>query len=132
MAEVPILVCTRGTGLQGQRFTVPEGGLSIGRAEDNQIRIQEDGVSRYHVRLLFNVENGKLWLEDAGSRNGVFVNEKRVSGHKELKVGDEVSVAQHTFAIRWADDPVVEEAPPAEDDKAEEPPAKRRWFWPFS
>lgn len=132
MPEVPILVCTRGAELQGQRFTVPEGGLSIGRAEDNQIRIQDDGVSRYHVRLLFNIENGKLWLEDAGSRNGVFVNEKRVSGHKELKVGDEVCVAEHAFAIRWADDPPAGEAPAAEDDKAEEPQGKRRWFWPFS
>lgn len=132
MPEVPILVCTRGGALEGQRFSVPEGGLSIGRAEDNQIRIDEDGVSRYHLRLLFNAENGKLWLEDSGSRNGVFVNEKRVTGHKELKVGDEVVVAQHAFAIRWQDDIASEDAARASDDRDQEASSKRRWFWPFS
>lgn len=132
MAEQPVLVCTRGSSLLGERFSVPEGGLSIGRAEDNQICIQDEGVSRYHVRMLFNSESGKLWLEDAGSRNGVFVNESRVSGHKELKVGDEIIVAEHAFVIRWQDEAPSEDAGGTEDDRMEDPASKRRWFWPFS
>lgn len=130
MAEVPILVCTSGT-LRGQRFQVPEGGLDLGRSDDNHITIDDDGVSRFHARMLFNVESGKLWLEDAGSRNGVFVNDTRVSGHKELKVGDQVTIAQHSFAVRWADDTP---APVEREEDADEASSKRkrRWFWPFS
>ncbi|MEZ4321205.1 MAG: FHA domain-containing protein [Myxococcota bacterium] len=129
MPEVPILVCTSGK-LRGQRFQVPEGGLDLGRSEDNHITIKDDGVSRFHARMLYNVDTGKLWLEDAGSRNGVFVNEVRVSGHKELKVGDQVTIAQHSFAVRWAD----ETPAPVErsEDEDVESKRKRRWFWPFS
>ncbi len=128
MAEVPILVCTSGS-LRGQRFRVPEGGLDLGRSTENHICIQDDGVSRFHARLLYNYESGKLWLEDAGSRNGVFVNETRITGHKELKVGDRISIAKHTFAVRWEDDT------PAPVERTDEAPAEkrpRRWFWPFS
>jgi len=129
MAEVPVLVCTAGA-LRGKRFSVPEGGLDMGRADDNHITISDDGVSRFHARMLYNEETGKLWLEDAGSRNGVFVNENRVSGHKELKVGDQITIAKHSFAIRWADDtPAPVER--VDTDESEGKP-KRRWFWPFS
>jgi pSer/pThr/pTyr-binding forkhead associated (FHA) protein len=66
-------------------------------------------VSRYHARLVF--ENGSLWLQDAGSRNGVFVNGVRVTGHKALKVGDSMTIAEHTFELRWLDDESSVEAP---------------------
>lgn len=137
MPEVPILVCTSGA-LRGQRFRVPEGGLDFGRSEDNHIQIVDDGVSRFHARMLYNYDSGKLWLEDAGSRNGVFVNENRVSGHKELKVGDQVAIAKHTFAIRWEDEtpaPAERTDAPANPESADaltQDRRTRRWFWPFS
>ena len=136
MPEVPILVCTSGA-LRGQRFRVPEGGLDLGRSEDNHIRVDDDGVSRFHARMLYNYDSGKLWLEDAGSRNGVFVNENRVSGHKELKVGDQVTIAQHTFAVRWEDEtpaPAERAVEPDVDPTADPSQDRRarRWFWPFS
>jgi pSer/pThr/pTyr-binding forkhead associated (FHA) protein len=53
-------------------------------------------------------------LQDAGSRNGVFVNGVRVTGHKALKVGDSITIAQHTFELRW------------QDDDASTPPARAR------
>lgn len=130
MPEVPILVCTSGA-LRGKRFRVPEGGLDLGRAEENHIVIVDEGVSRFHARLLYNSESGKLWLEDSGSRNGVFVNEGRVTGHQELKVGDQLTVAQHSFAIRW-DDETPAPVPAAEAVKPDDDKPKRRWFWPFS
>jgi predicted component of type VI protein secretion system len=101
MADVPVLVCTSGE-LAGKRIPVPEGGLGIGRSPENTVVIHDEGVSRYHGRLLF--DNGSLWLQDAGSRNGVFVNGARVTGHKALKVGDSITIAQHTFELRWPDE----------------------------
>lgn len=101
MADIPVLVCTAGA-LSGKRIPVPEGGLGIGRSPENAVVIQDEGVSRYHARLLF--ENGSLWLQDAGSRNGVFVNGVRVTGHKALKVGDSMTIAEHSFELRWLDE----------------------------
>lgn len=127
MADVPVLVCTGGK-LEGERIPVTEGGLKIGRADENQVVIHDEGVSRFHAELLF--ENGSLWLQDAGSRNGVFVNGVRVTGHQALKVGDEIKIADHTFSIRWASDEETSEvhAAPEESRKG----GKRKWFWPFS
>ncbi len=130
MADVPVLVCTAGE-LAGRHIGVPEGGLGIGRAEENTVVIHDDGVSRYHARLLF--DNGSLWLQDAGSRNGVFVNGVRVTGHKALKVGDSITIAQHTFELKWKADlqsggpDTTNAEPPQQDERP-----RRRWFWPFS
>ena len=135
--DVPVLVCTAGE-LVGLRVAVPEGGLGIGRSADNAVVVQDDGVSRYHARLLF--ENGSLWLQDAGSRNGVFVNGVRVTGHRALKVGDTITLARHVFELRWHDEaqaahppthgyrPIDGEAPTEDDQTAR----RSGWFWPFS
>ena len=61
MEDVPILVCTDGA-LEGLTVRVPESGLRIGRSEENDIVIEEDGVSRFHAKLQF--DNGSLWLRD--------------------------------------------------------------------
>ena len=149
MADVPVLVCTAGE-LAGQRIPVPEGGIGIGRSPENALVVNDEGVSRYHARLL--LENGSLWLQDAGSRNGVFVNGVRVTGHKALKVGDTITIALHTFELRWEDeDSRVMRRPAAVEalglDAAETlpdhavgrrgadtdaPSPRRRWYWPFS
>lgn len=128
--DIPVLICTSGTNA-GKRFEVPEGGLTIGRAEDNDIILNEEGVSRYHARFLY--DNGSLWLQDAGSRNGIFVNEHRVTNHQDLRVGDVIKLAEHIFEVRW-DQPEAE-SPPAEEPEASTPDdakaSKRRWYWPF-
>lgn len=136
MSDVPVLVCTAGA-LAGATIHVPEGGLDIGRSDDNHVVVRDEGVSRYHARLLY--DNGSLWVQDAGSRNGVFVNGVRITGHKALSVGDEIAIAQHRFTVHWADEveatePRVQPGPaPAEASvggSVESP--RRRWFWPFS
>ena len=140
MADIPVLLCTEGDH-HGQRITVPEGGLNIGRSADNELVLNDDGVSRFHARLLF--DNGSLWLQDAGSRNGIFVNGHRVTGHKALKVGDEVSVAEHVFLIKLEAESQLSSRTPAprstrgsddttKDDEAPENKGNRPWFWPFS
>jgi pSer/pThr/pTyr-binding forkhead associated (FHA) protein len=122
MADRPVLACTEGP-LVGQVFPVLEGGMEIGRSPDNDLVIDDDGVSRFHARLLY--DNGSLWIRDAGSRNGVFVNDQRLGDHKALKVGDKVRIASTVFEIRWEDGRAGGKDP--DDDKG----GWRRWLWPF-
>lgn len=140
MADVPILVCTAGA-LAGRRFVVPEGGLDLGRAKESGVVIVDEGVSRYHARILY--DDGRLWLQDAGSRNGVFVNGSRVTGHRALKVGDEVRIAEHVFSIaqaaedasRTSETAAAPAAAVGASKGAEGASAKGaggRWWWPFS
>jgi len=62
----------------------------IGRAPDSQLRLDCGLVSRHHVRLR-HCEAG-LVLEDLGSRNGVLVNQRRVSEPVLLTHGDVIVV----------------------------------------
>jgi len=140
MADIPVLHCTAGA-IAGQRIVVPDGGLDLGRSPDNNVVIEDDGVSRFHARLLY--DNGALWLQDAGSRNGIFVNDQRLTGHRALKVGDEIRIAAHTFKVAWDDGPDASGGQPEPDSPPDgaglggdattdaDTPPKRRWFWPF-
>ena len=120
MADRPVLVCTQGP-LQGRVITVKEGGMEIGRSGDNDLVLDDEDASRFHARLLF--ENGSLWLYDAGSRNGVLVNGKRIKAHKALKVEDVVQIASSVFEIQWED--------AAATSSSEEASTRSGWwFWP--
>lgn len=51
--------------------------IRIGRSEDNDIQLTDSLVSRYHAAL-FRQQNGEWRLEDLSSKNGTFVNGRRV------------------------------------------------------
>lgn len=120
MADRPVLLCIEGAPA-GQVFPVPEGGMEIGRSPDNDVVLDsDDGVSRFHARVQY--DDGALWVREAGSRNGIFVNDKRVARHKALKVGDRIRVGATVFEVRWDDDT---------SSRKQSPTDKKRWFWPF-
>jgi pSer/pThr/pTyr-binding forkhead associated (FHA) protein len=67
---------TREHGLTGQVFAVPDGGLTIGRGRDTEIRIPDGSVARAHVRV--RADGDRLIVCDLQSTNGTFVNGTRV------------------------------------------------------
>jgi PAS domain S-box-containing protein len=70
--------------LQRTVFTLQEQN-TIGRSSRNTITLDEPDVSRFHARIF---KKGESWIiEDLRSRNGTFVNEKKISTHV-LKHGD--------------------------------------------
>ncbi len=70
---------------------------SIGRAEDNTIRLTERNISRKHARL---VRQGDAWfLEDLRSDNGAFVNGVRIGGRQELAHGDLVQLGDYRIEV---------------------------------
>jgi DNA-binding NtrC family response regulator len=61
----------------GIRQLLREGStLAVGTAEDNELRLSDPHVSRYHLELRY-VE-GRVELRDLKSRNGTFVGSERV------------------------------------------------------
>jgi hypothetical protein len=61
---------------QGAVFALdPAVALVVGRGEEADLVLQDDLVSRRHVRL--SIEGGALLVEDLGSTNGTFVNGAR-------------------------------------------------------
>lgn len=66
----------------------------LGRSIDANIRLTDDGISRHHCRI--RMEDGRLFVEDLGSRNGLFCNGARAS-HHELQDGDKIQLGKTTI-----------------------------------
>ncbi len=63
-----------------------EGVNVIGRGEEVAVRIDVDGVSRRHARIV--ADGGRFTLEDLGSKNGTYLRERRLEGPATLEDGD--------------------------------------------
>jgi len=61
----------------GQVVSVTQFPFSLGRHPTNRLPIDDDSISRFHAR--FTCENGEYFVEDLASRNGTFVQGKRVT-----------------------------------------------------
>jgi pSer/pThr/pTyr-binding forkhead associated (FHA) protein len=73
---------------------VLEGDLSIGRAVTADVVLESEDVSRTHARL--TRADDEYSIEDAGSRNGVFLNGVQVHA-AVLRDGDEVQLGDCLF-----------------------------------
>lgn len=64
--------------------------LSVGRAPDNDLRLDGLQISNHHAR--FSRTNGSVTVEDAGSTNGVYVNGERISGRRPVQLSDVIQI----------------------------------------
>ncbi len=69
-------------------YRIEKTSVLIGRAQDNDIVINHPSVSTRHARIFIG-KDGKFYIEDLKSSNGVFVNRERVK-ISPLKNGDEI------------------------------------------
>ncbi|HEY9089283.1 MAG TPA: FHA domain-containing protein [Anaerolineaceae bacterium] len=76
--------------LMGQRWQIDRA-LTIGRDISCDIVVQDRQISRYHARL--TPDEGGVVLEDLGSKNGTFCNNKLVEEALRLDDGDMIQVA---------------------------------------
>jgi hypothetical protein len=78
--------------------------VTIGRAPDNDIPIDNLAVSNYHARVY--VEAGSLVVEDLNSLNGSFLNDIRVE-RAMLKDGDAILIGKHHIFVDQVHDAAV-------------------------
>lgn len=69
---------------------------TVGRAPESSLRLDENGISRAHARLV-PTDTG-VQIEDLGSTNGTFVNGKRIL-RAEAKAGDEIGFDTLRFRV---------------------------------
>src|SRR5215207_6169068 len=114
MQSPPVLRATTGNGapeFQDLRFTAT---FRIGRAEDCELRIQNEYVSRYQAQVLF--EGGQWRVRDLGSSNGIFVGDSRV---QEMPITPSLTIRLGIAGPEVAfqvEQPVVAPAPAASLD----------------
>jgi adenylate cyclase len=66
---------------------------TVGRSDDNNLVLPDRWISRNHA-MLQGMENGEFYLIDLGSRNGTFINGRRVSVPVILKNSDLLTFGQ--------------------------------------
>ncbi len=93
---------------QGRLVDVTPAGLTIGRDGDNDLVLNEEGVSRHHCRIF--MENAAWWIEDLQSTNGVRVNGAEITVKRKIGPGDRIGICNQLFLFS-ADDAVVEPPP---------------------
>jgi signal transduction histidine kinase len=86
-----------GTGA-GQVWQLPASEIRVGRDASNFISLDDGKASREHAKVRF--ADGVYAVEDLGSANGTFVNERQISGQTPLADGDLVRVGDTVLAFK--------------------------------
>ncbi len=100
----------------GYRYPISEDeddGLSIGRTPDNDVILNDTGVSRHHAYI--RVRGQEAWLYDRDSANGTWLNGQRIAGPQLMKPGDAILVGNTELRMSYA--------PPEPSPTAVAPPA---------
>lgn len=93
----PRLVVREPPALAGQSFDLGDE-LTVGRAVGCGVSLPEDTfVSTLHARVFRR--DGGLYVEDLGSTNGTFVNDRPVTGTVKVKRGDRLHVGQTVLEL---------------------------------
>lgn len=92
--------------------------VTIGREEENTIRLNDERISRFHAKL--QEDAGRIILTDLDSTNGTRVNGRPVQ-MRVLRPGDQVSIGRCLLLFGSRD----EIAARAEKGKADRPPLRQ-------
>ncbi len=86
---------------QKREISVESPRFTIGRSPDNDLVINDSGMSRRHA--LIETYDGIVQISDCGSQNGTFVNGQPILGAQLLKDGDVICLGSSCqIAVRFA------------------------------
>ena len=89
------LVVTEG-GLAGVSIDLTDQQITMGRANDATLVLNDDYASTYHARIF--PQDGQWLVEDLGSTNGTYLNEEPLSGPQPLYDGDRIRIGDSEFS----------------------------------
>ena len=74
------------------------GTLQVGRAPSCQIRLDDTYISQLHAKI--SERDGSWWLEDLGSTNGTYLNQRKVTVPTEISPGDRIRIGKTVLEVR--------------------------------
>ena len=83
---------------KGGRAVLAQGEHVLGREPGLEISLDSTTVSRRHARI--RVEGDAATIEDLGSKNGTFVNDRRIEAPSPLAEGDEIRLGSFRLKFR--------------------------------
>ncbi len=88
-----------GNGQTADRFSFDHGAYVIGRHEECDIVLPSTSVSRQHARIF--IDNGRCYVEDLGSSNGVVVDGQRVIKQRDLGTASQIKVGDFYLYLEY-------------------------------
>ena len=73
--------------------------ITIGRNSDCDIILDSETVSRYHATIRA-IGDGTYAIKDLGSRNGTFINGKKVKGIAKISLTDKIYIGRHQLSLK--------------------------------
>lgn len=101
----------------GDTIPLMKKSLLVGRRESCDIVLRFPNISAHHCQL--SVNSGYWYVKDLNSRNGVKVNEVRVTGEKRLDPGDTISIAKHKYEVHYSPAELGAVGPPPDEESVE-------------
>jgi pSer/pThr/pTyr-binding forkhead associated (FHA) protein len=83
--------------VRDMRFPLRLGETLLGRSPYCSIVLNDGLVSRQHAAI--RVTREAVQIEDLGSRNGTWVNQRRIDGARQLAPGDRIDIGGHTLEV---------------------------------
>ena len=94
----PSSLLVQGSGDARPRTVRLAASMTVGRAPECELRIEDTYASQQHARLF--AKNDAWFVEDLGSTNGTFVNDQKLAAPAMLQPGDKVRIGQTTMELR--------------------------------
>ncbi|MEW5738420.1 MAG: FHA domain-containing protein [Myxococcota bacterium] len=76
-------------------------GVTIGRVESNDIIVDDGSVSRFHAWLQYDDRVQAWHLTDAESKNGTWVNGKKLAGKQRITLTDGAEIKLGDVLVRF-------------------------------
>ena len=95
--EVPCVILL--AGLEEKNImAIRQTEMTVGRSKDAHLSLQNEGLSRQHALLRrISSHSNEVFIEDLGSKNGTFVNGRRITEPLKLNDGDLITMGSSTI-----------------------------------
>lgn len=82
--------------------------IAAGRGGNNDLILNERNISRHHFQL--EIVDNRIIIEDRGSYNRTFVNDREITEKMEIFVGDVISIGDYNIYLEQDDDSALKTA----------------------
>lgn len=86
-----------------KKYVLKPGKTTLGRGPSNSIDLPDILASRNHCEIVFDPEANHPVLHDFESKNGTFLNGKRVETSRELEAEDQIRIGHALFEVLYQD-----------------------------